>query len=125
MKRFVATLFLGLFAPSAWAQEAVCEPVEPARVENRDGSMLTVRTECPSPALRRHIVELACDAGRTCDRLEIDQETTYTPMGNASLVDLDGDGLHEIEILGACGAGPNCAWRWCRPGAAAAAAGTI
>ncbi len=153
MKRFVATLFLGLFAPSAWAQEAVCEPAEPARVENRDGSVLTVRTECPSPALRRHIVELACDAGRTCDRLEIDQETTYTPMGNASLVDLDGDGLHEIEILGACGAGPNCegdvyrvdpATRtlqhffsggyyelqfidggWCRPGAAAAAAGTI
>ena len=108
MKRFVATLFLGLFAPSAWAQEAVCEPAEPARVENRDGSVLTVRTECPSPALRRHIVELACDAARTCDRLEIDQETTYTPMGNASLVDLDGDGLHEIEILGACGAGPNC-----------------
>ena len=60
MKRFVATLFLALFAPSAWAQEAVCEPVEPARVENRDGSVLTVRTECPSPALRRHIVELAC-----------------------------------------------------------------
>ena len=47
MKRFVATLFLGLFAPSAWAQEAVCEPAEPARVENRDGSVLTVRTEAP------------------------------------------------------------------------------
>lgn len=70
--RCVVVLLFWALAPCAWAQEAACEPVEPARVENRDGSVLTVRTECPSPALRRHIVELACDAGRTCDCLEID-----------------------------------------------------
>ena len=108
MKRFVATLFLGLFAPSAWAQEAVCEPVEPARVENRDGSMLTVRTECPSPALRRHVATLTCEAGRLCDRLELTQEVAYNRMGHVDLVDLDQDGMYEVEVRGMCGAGPNC-----------------
>ncbi|KRA54939.1 hypothetical protein ASD77_10290 [Pseudoxanthomonas sp. Root65] len=108
MRRFAVALFFCALAPCAGAQDAVCEPVEPARVENRDGSVLTVRTECPSPGLRRHIAELTCDAGHSCDRLEVDQETAYTPMGNAGLVDVDGDGLHEVEIRGACGAGPNC-----------------
>lgn len=108
MRRFAVALFFCALAPCAGAQDAVCEPVEPARAENRDGSVLTVRTDCPSPGLRRHIAELTCDAGHSCDRLEFDQETAYTPMGNAGLVDVDGDGLHEVEIRGACGAGPNC-----------------
>lgn len=107
--RFVAALLLCLLAPCAWAQEdAVCEPGEPERAENRDGSVLTVRTECASPELRRYVATLTCDAGRVCDRLEVTQEVVYNSMGNIGLIDLDEDGMHEVEVRGMCGAGPNC-----------------
>jgi len=106
--RFAVALLLGLLAPCAWAEDATCEPGEPARAENRDGSALTVRTECASPALRRYVATLTCGAGRVCDRLEVTQEVVHNTMGHVGLVDLDGDGMHEVEIRGMCGAGPNC-----------------
>ena len=107
--RSAVALLLCLLAPCAWAQEdAVCEPGEPARAENRDGSVLTVQTECASPELRRYVATLTCDAGRVCDRLELTQEVVYNSMGHVDLVDLDQDGMHEVEVRGMCGAGPNC-----------------
>ena len=107
--RFAVALLCCLLAPCAWAQEdAVCEPGEPARAENRDGSVLTVQTECASPELRRYVATLTCDAGRVCDRLEVTQEVVYNSMGNIGLIDLDEDGMHEVEVRGMCGAGPNC-----------------
>ena len=42
--RFVVALLLSLSAPAAWAQDAVCEPADPVRAWNRDGSVLTVQT---------------------------------------------------------------------------------
>ena len=108
MTRFVATLLLCLLAPSAWAQDALCEPGDPARVENRDGSTLSLRAECSASATRRYVAELTCADGLVCDRLQVEQDVTETPMGHAGLVDLDGDGMHEVEVRGMCGAGPNC-----------------
>ena len=106
--RFVVALLLSLSAPAAWAQDAVCEPADPVRAWNRDGSVLTVQTECVSPEVRRYVATLACDGGRVCDRREVTQEAAYTSMGHANLIDVDGDGMHEVEIRGMCGAGPNC-----------------
>ena len=96
------------FSACAWAQDAVCEPVDPVRAENRDGSVLTVRTECPTLELRHYVAVLTCDAGRICDRLQVEQEAASNRMGHADLVDLDQDGMHEVEVRGMCGAGPNC-----------------
>lgn len=108
MKRFALVLLLGLLSPYASAEEATCEPQDAVRAENRDGSVLTVQTDCATPALRRYVATLTCEGGRTCDRLEVTQEVVYNTMGRAQLVDLDQDGMHEVEIRGMCGAGPNC-----------------
>ena len=108
MQRLAFALLLGLLAPCAWAQDEVCEPGEAARAENRDGSVLTALTECASPEVRRYVVTLACDGGRTCDEVELTQEVAYASMGRVDLVDLDQDGMHEVEVRGMCGAGPNC-----------------
>ena len=106
--RFVVALLFCLLAPCAWAEGATCEPGEPARAQNRDGSLLTVQTECASPELRRYVATLTCEAGRVCDRLELTREVLYNSMGHVDLVDLDQDGMHEVEVRGMCGAGPNC-----------------
>ncbi|TQM06952.1 hypothetical protein FB548_3328 [Pseudoxanthomonas sp. 3HH-4] len=106
--RFVATLLLCLLSPCAWAQDALCEPGDPARVDNRDGSTLSLRVECSTSATRRYVAELTCADGLVCDRLQVEQDVTETPMGHAGLMDLDGDGMHEVEVRGMCGAGPNC-----------------
>ena len=50
--RVAVALCCCLFSACAWAQDAVCEPVDPVRAENRDGSVLTVRTKCPTLELR-------------------------------------------------------------------------
>lgn len=107
MHRACALLFWALPA-FAWAQDASCEPDAGSRVENRDGSALSLRTECPSREQRRHVAVLTCADGRACDRLEIDQDVAEAATGHASLMDLDGDGMHEVEVRGMCGAGPNC-----------------
>lgn len=108
MTRFALALLMGLLSPCAWAEDATCEPAEPVRAENRDGSMLMVQTACASPGLRRYVVTLTCDAGRTCDRQEVVQEVAYTGTADAALIDLDGDGMQEAEIRGVCGAGSDC-----------------
>lgn len=106
--RLATALLFCLWAPVAWAQDAVCEPADPVRAENRDGSVLTVQTECASPELRRYVATLTCDGGRTCDRQAYTQEVVYNSMGHADLIDVDQDGMHEVEVRGMCGAGPNC-----------------
>ena len=106
--RVAVALCCCLLSACAWAQDAVCEPVDPVRAENRDGSVLTVRTECPTLELRHYVAVLTCDAGRICDRLQVEQEAASNRMGHADLVDLDQDGMHEVEVRGMCGAGPNC-----------------
>lgn len=108
MTRLALALLLGLLAPCAWAQDEVCEPADAVRAENRDGTVLTALTECVSPELRRHVATLTCEAGRVCDRLELTQEVAYNRMGHVDLVDLDQDGMYEVEVRGMCGAGPNC-----------------
>ncbi|MEL1265663.1 hypothetical protein [Pseudoxanthomonas putridarboris] len=111
MRRLAALLALAASSASvthARAQEAACEASPAEQAGNRDGSTLSLRTECPAGATRRYIVELRCADGRQCDTLEIEQDIEESPTGHASLVDIDGDGMHEVEVRGMCGAGPNC-----------------
>lgn len=108
MHRFAAALALLALPGLALAQDDVCQADAGARMANRDGSTLALRTECPSADTRRYVVEFACADARPCDRLEVGQEVAETPMGHAALVDIDGDGMHEVEVRGMCGAGPNC-----------------
>lgn len=105
---FVIAIAIATMAGTAQAQEADCQPVATTRSANADGSTLSVRTECPGDGRRVHVVELACRDGRRCDETRIEQDLMETPMGHASLVDLEGDGMHEVEVRGMCGAGPNC-----------------
>ena len=87
---------------------ASCEPTPQQSAKNADGSTLRLRTECPRDGIRVHVIELGCPGGGACDRLEIEQDTESFPMGGAATIDIDGDGMHEVEVRGMCGAGPNC-----------------
>lgn len=95
-------------ADSPAEADASCEAQPEQRTRNRDGSELGFSTECPSPGIRRHLIQLYCEEGRRCDQQQIDQESEYSPFGHVGLIDLDGDGNHEVEVRGVCGAGPNC-----------------
>jgi hypothetical protein len=89
-------------------EDASCEAQPEQRTRNRDGSVLGLSTECPAPGIRRHLIQLYCEGGRHCDQLQIEQESEYSRFGNVALIDLDGDGNHEVEVRGGCGVGPNC-----------------
>ncbi len=85
-----------------------CQPQPEQRVRNRDGSHLGVATTCPLPGTRRHRLTLYCADGQRCDRLHVDQPSEQASTGHVALLDLEGDGMHEAEVRGMCGAGPNC-----------------
>lgn len=107
MRRLLVTLAFAL-AGTAHAQEPACEPVDIARVRNVDGTLISVHVECPDASRRMHVLQLLCGDGTACDTVRIAQDVADTPSGHASVVDLDHDGLHEVEVRGMCGAGPNC-----------------
>ena len=86
-----------------------CKPVAVESARNRDGSVLSVRTECPDEGTRLFVIELQCPGGATCDRLEVEQSVEESSTGSASVRDLAGDGRYMVEVRGSCGAGPNCA----------------
>jgi hypothetical protein len=95
-----------LCAPSARADEN-CEPVAEQSARNPDQSTLSVATVCDKPGSRIYVMRATAKDGRTQEK-RVEVESEYTPMGSASLVDIDRDGFHEIEVRGMCGAGPNC-----------------
>lgn len=92
----------------AEAGDGDCAPRPVEQVRNRDGSVLSLATECPTPDLRRHVVTLDCADGRRCDRLTLEQPGEYAPTGGARIIDLGDDSMHAVEVSGSCGAGPNC-----------------
>lgn len=109
------TVTVAMFALMAVAwlpaigQAQACEPVKSESARNRDGSVLSVHTECASEATRLFVIELKNVDGNPGDRLQIEQPVDESPTGGASLRDLAGDGTHVVEVRGSCGAGPNCA----------------
>ena len=102
----VAIASLVLCAPQVHADEN-CEPVAEQVATNADKSTLSVATACEKPGIRSYLLSARGSDGRS-DRKTVEVESEYTPMGSASLVDIDGDGYHEVEVRGMCGAGPNC-----------------
>ena len=97
---------LQLYAPFARADEN-CEPVADQNARNPDQSTLSVATVCDKSGFRTYVMRATARDGRTQEK-RVEVESEYTPMGSASLVDIDRDGFHEIEVRGMCGAGPNC-----------------
>lgn len=95
-----------LYAASARADEN-CEPVAEQSARNPDQSMLSVATVCDKPGSRIYVMRATAKDGRTQEK-RVEVESEDTPMGSASLVDIDSDGYHEVEVRGMCGAGPNC-----------------
>lgn len=94
-------------ASLAWG--AACER-STQTTANRDGSSLIVtQDECADANERR--IRVAYRGGakhKARTVLQLTQLIDETPMGNAQAIDLDGDGMFEIELRGMCGAGPNC-----------------
>jgi hypothetical protein len=97
---------LMLCAPCVRASEN-CEPVAEQSARNPDQSTLSVATICDKPGSRIYVMRATTENGRTQEK-RVEVESEYTPMGSASLIDIDRDGFHEIEVRGMCGAGPNC-----------------
>ncbi|MGH8025248.1 MAG: hypothetical protein ACREO0_00845 [Pseudoxanthomonas sp.] len=95
-----------LCAPLARADE-YCEPVAEQIAENADQSTLSVATVCEKAGIRTYVLRARTQDGRL-DQKTLEVESEYAPTGGASLVDIDGDGHHEVEVRGMCGAGPNC-----------------
>jgi len=102
----LAVLALLIFAPQVRADEN-CEPVAEQMATNTDQSTLSVTTVCDKEGIRSYLMRARTKDGRT-DQKTVEVETEYTTMGSANLVDIDGDGYHEVEVRGMCGAGPNC-----------------
>lgn len=104
--RVFAVLALLLCAPQVRADEN-CEPVAEQVATNADQSTLSVATVCDKEGIRSYLMRARTKDGRT-DQKTVEVETEYTTMGSAGLVDIEGDGYHEVEVRGMCGAGPNC-----------------
>ena len=102
----VAAACLMLCAPLVRADEH-CEPVAEQSVKNADESTLSVATTCGDNGYRQYRLRARAKDGNG-DQKILEVESEYTPMGSASLIDIDGDGYHEVEVRGMCGAGPNC-----------------
>ncbi|RYE77090.1 MAG: hypothetical protein EOO80_11530 [Oxalobacteraceae bacterium] len=89
------------------AQEACALGPEKSAV-NPDGSTLSVTTTCDESGARRYLLRTHQGSSSRAQEMLVDSELTDAPTGGASLVDIDGDGYHEVEVRGMCGAGPNC-----------------
>ena len=112
MNPFVRIVVVGalassmLCAPCASAGEN-CEPAAEQSARNPDQSKLSVATVCEKPGFRTYVMRATAKDGRTQEK-RVEVESEYAPTGSASLIDIDRDGFHEIEVRGMCGAGPNC-----------------
>lgn len=102
----ILSLGLALFHPPASAQCAV----DTSTARNADGSeMLLAVGHCDGDSTRTISVHYRGSALEPYRRvLDIGQDTAEAPLGGAALLDVDGDGEHEMELRGMCGAGPNC-----------------
>ena len=104
----LALLCAPLWVGSAWAKRG-CNVTESTE-ENRDGSTLVLRESlCENRGVREFDVLVRdVNGGEPRSLLEVVQQLAEAPNGSASFLDLDADGVFEVQITGSCGAGPNC-----------------
>mgnify|MGYP003575588974 CR=1 FL=1 len=105
-----ARLLVALLATGSVA-DACASDVQEQR--NRDGSRLRLQLrDLPDPDdagfVRVLVDHAAPGAEGFVRRLDLVADPEGEPLRGASLVDIDGDGIHEVEVRGLCGAGPNC-----------------
>ena len=115
-----AFLLLFAYGPPAWAQDA-CTPSS-EQVSQRDGARLRLNVRCvdtadaAEDAYPSFAIEYAAPGSdRFRHMLALDRDDFGEPIRAVSFVDIDGDGMHEVEARGMCGAGPNCLgdlYRW-------------
>ena len=78
--------------------------------KNRDGSEVKLRTRLDHAAQKKSVDVLYRQAShgpfRSIGRFDLPWDSP--PQGRAFLLDWDGDGQHEVQILSDCGDGPNC-----------------
>ncbi|WP_136412653.1 hypothetical protein [Luteimonas yindakuii] len=89
---------------AAGAQGIDCVSTDEAT--NRDGSTLRIRRDC------NDAVEVAWAAPGSSRFRVVLRDPSPDPEERArsvAFIDLDEDGIHEVEATGMCGAGPNCA----------------
>ncbi|HYM86882.1 MAG TPA: hypothetical protein VET30_09115, partial [Pseudoxanthomonas sp.] len=101
----LATL-LSLGIADANAEDG-CVPVPEQIAANADHSTISVATTCDPSGTRRYLLRTRTQGGATQELL-VEPDTDDPSRGSAGLVDVDGDGHHEVEVRGMCGAGPNC-----------------
>jgi hypothetical protein len=106
LREFLAFLSAALVATTALGN---CE-VNASSARNTNGSVMKLRVSFCEGSNRRDVSVYYQKAVGTPLRkvLSLQQDAEEAPTGGASLTDLDGDGEHEIELRGTCGAGPNC-----------------
>ena len=103
--KYCAALLM-LCAACARADEN-CEPVAERTAVNADRSTLSVSTACITSGMRTYTLRAILADGQR-DEMTLQAESETSPFGDAQLIDIDGDGNHEVEVRGMCGAGPNC-----------------
>ena len=98
--------WLSLAAVDAQAQEG-CTPVPEQVATNVDQSTMSVTTTCDDSGIRRYVLRARNKDGAELQEMIV-EAADEAPNGSAGLLDVDGDGHHEVEVRGMCGAGPNC-----------------
>ncbi|WP_058835414.1 hypothetical protein [Luteimonas abyssi] len=81
-------------------------------IANRDGSRLRLHVTCgPSGEIRTRVTRAAPgdDAFHlVLDDPQAESDSAGTLVRRVAFTDVDEDGFHDVEVIGTCGAGPNC-----------------
>ncbi|MCD9033770.1 hypothetical protein LDO32_18825 [Luteimonas sp. Y-2-2-4F] len=110
--RLPALALLALAAsPVAAADRAGCDRVEVEDIANRDGSRLRLERHggCDEASVRAVVRYAPPGSDAFAVALEAPSPDPQEPVRAVRFIDLDADGVHEVEAIGSCGAGPNCA----------------
>lgn len=101
-------IFLALTLLATIARARCEDSLSTAR--NRDGSIMQLRVSvCEATQQKSVAVDLQSASDAPARRvLSIVQALDGAAATGVSLRDVDGDGEHELELRGLCGAGPNC-----------------
>lgn len=108
-RRWGLAVAAGLLLATAARAEPGCQATRSSAVD-RDGAQWTLEVAlCRAAGERRIRADLRPAPGAP-ERvvLRAKQRLEEAPDGTAELIDLDGDGRHEVELRGSCGTGPNC-----------------
>lgn len=111
-----AVFFWAAFSPFGAATAGDINPAmhcgQLDEVANRDGSRLRLHVICgPHGEVRTQVTRAAPGADDfrvVLDDPQAETESAETPVRRVAFTDVDEDGFHDVEVIGMCGAGPNC-----------------